>query len=825
MIKETIQSSFRMRRTGESEWLPAAVPGSVYGDLLANGKMEDPFYRANEEDALKLMEYDYEYETVFDAQKAFLDCEQTMLSFEGLDTLADVFLNGQLLGQADNMHRIWEYPVKGILTETDNHLHIVFHSPVKFFREAYAQNPLSGSSDCMDGFSMLRKAHSMSGWDWGPRLPDAGIWRNINLIGIDDARFENVYIMQEHEKNPSDGLTEVKLSFRIDFKRLNTRHALRFFDDPEAADYTFHIDVFDPNGQKIASEDNAQEILISDPQLWWPNGYGAHPLYQVCITLLHGDTELDRIEKNVGLRTMTMTIQKDEHGESFAPTVNGIQFFAMGADYIPEDNLLGRVNPQRTHKLLEDCIAANFNFIRVWGGGYYPDDWFYDSCDKLGLFVWQDFMFACAVYDLSPAFEKNIRAEFVDNIRRLRHHASLALWCGNNEIESSITWWDFPQKYRADYIKLFEYIIPSILQNEDPQRFYWPSSPSSVGNFDNPCDEKRGDSHYWDVWHGNKPFTEYRKFNFRFLSEFGFQSFPCLASVKQFTLPEDRNIFSYVMEKHQRNGSANGKIMTYLEQTYLYPTDFDTLLYASQLLQADAIRYGVEHFRRIRGICMGTIYWQLNDCWPVASWASIDYYGRWKALHYMAKRFFAPVMLSCAEEGTLTQNTNVNAQPFDLKKSIHLCLSNETLQQRTVSVRWALRDTWGNILRGGEKEIAVKPLTSVWLEQEELADADIYENYVSYEALENGIIVSSGSVLLCAPKFFHFRHPALTCQVKGDKIIVSASAYARSVEITNEDGTILLSDNYFDMNAGTKEITVLEGTAKNLSVRSVYDIR
>jgi len=825
MIKETIQSSFQMRRIGESEWLPATVPGSVYGDLLANGKMEDPFYRANEEVALKLMEYDYEYETVFDAQKALLNCEQIMLSFEGLDTLADISLNGQLLGHTDNMHRTWEFPVSDLLTETGNHLHIVFHSPVKFFREAYAKNPLSGSSDCIDGFSMLRKAHSMSGWDWGPRLPDAGIWRNINLIGIDNARFENVYIMQNHEKNSSDGLTEVKLSFRIDFKRLNTKHALRFFDDPEAADYSFHVDVFDPNGQKIASEDNAQELLISDPQLWWPNGYGAHPLYKVCISLLHGDKELDRIEKNIGLRTMTMTIQKDEHGESFAPTVNGVQFFAMGADYIPEDNLLGRVNPQRTHKLLEDCIAANFNFIRVWGGGYYPDDWFYDSCDELGLFVWQDFMFACAVYDLSPEFEKNLRAEFVDNIRRLRHHASLALWCGNNEIESSITWWDFPQKYRADYIKLFEYIIPSILQNEDPQRFYWPSSPSSVGNFDNPCDEKRGDSHYWDVWHGNKPFTEYRKFNFRFLSEFGFQSFPCLASVKQFTLPEDRNIFSYVMEKHQRNGSANGKIMTYLEQTYLYPTDFDTLLYASQLLQADAIRYGVEHFRRIRGICMGTIYWQLNDCWPVASWASIDYYGRWKALHYMAKRFFAPVMLSCAEEGTLTQNTNVNAQPFDLKKSIHLCLSNETMQQHNVTVRWALRDTWGNILRGGEKEIAANSLTSIWLEKEELADADIYENYVSYEAEEDGTIISCGSVLLCAPKFFHFRHPALTCQVNGDKIIVSASAYARSVEITDEDGALLLSDNYFDMNAGIREVTILEGIAEKLSVRSVYDIR
>ena len=396
-------------------------------------------------------------------------------------------------------------------------------------------------------------------------------------------------------------------------------------------------DLADGNQKKVhAFGGKPEEMLIENPRLWWPNGYGEQNLYSVLVRLLKNEEEVDTWEKRIGLRTLTKKTTKDEFGEYFAHEVNGVSFFAMRADYIPEDCILGRCSEMRTRQLLTQCKEANFNVIRVWGGGHYPFDGFWDICDELGLVVWQDFMFACALYDLTEEFEENVRRELIDNIRRIRSHPSLGLWCGNNEMEmfTDTEIWGCTPRQKADYIKLYEYIIPKILKEEDPYTFYWPASPSSGGSFDNPNDENRGDVHYWDVWHGNKPITEYRKFYFRYVSEFGFQSFPSIKTVETFTEKEDRNIFSYVMEKHQRNSTANGKIMNYMEQTFLYPSDFDTLLYASQLLQAEAMRYGVEHFRRNRGRCMGAIVWQLNDCWPVASWSSIDYYGRWKALHY-----------------------------------------------------------------------------------------------------------------------------------------------------------------------------------------------
>ena len=526
---------------------------------------------------------------------------------------------------------------------------------------------------------------------------------------------------------------------------------------------------------------------------------------------------------------MTMLRRKDEWGESFETHVNGVSIFAMGADYIPEDNILRRVTPERTRRLLEDAKLAHHNAIRVWGGGYYPDDWFYDACDELGLVVWQDFMFACAVYELTDEFEANIVEEFKDNIRRLRHHPSLGLWCGNNEMEMFVDQgnWVSTPKQKADYIRMYEYIIPKVLKEYDPDTFYWPASPSSGGAFDFPNDPNRGDVHYWDVWHGNKPFTEYRKFFFRYASEFGFQSFPCKKTVERFTLPEDRNIFSYVMEKHQRNNAANGKIMNYMAQTFLYPGDFDTMLYASQLLQAEAIRYGVEHWRRNRGRCMGAVVWQLNDCWPVASWASIDYFGRWKALHYAEKRFFAPVLLSCCEEGTLTQRTNINDELREdaVEKSIRLNVSNETMQPVRCEVRWALRNAKGEALLEGGEEVAVDALSAKWLEKHEFPSADLYGDYASYELWSDGVKVSSGTVLFCAPKHFHFVDPQLSLTVEGDEIVVSAKAYARMVEIVCEDGDVLFDDNYFDLNADSRRIRILRGKGTKFSARSVYDIR
>ena len=789
--------------------VPAQVPGSVYHDLLSAGRIPDPFFRDNENEALKLMEHDFLYARGFTADAALLACEAVLLRCEGLDTLAEISLNGAAVGQADNMHRIWEYDVKALLREGENRIEIRFSSPTKYIREAYAENPADGSSDAMVGFPLLRKAHCMFGWDWGPRLPDAGIWRDISLIGVDTARIRDVLVLQEHE--------EGRVTLRVQ------THVARF----SAGGTAVSVAVTGPDGRVFTGAGEDCEIAIDAPQLWWPAGFGEQPLYTVSVGLSAGGAALDGWSRRIGLRTMTVSRRRDDWGESFSHCVNGVDVFAMGADYIPEDNLLPRMNPARTRALLEDARAANMNCIRVWGGGFYPDDWFYDICDELGLLVWQDFMFACAVYNLTDAFEENICAEFRDNIRRLRHHPSLALWCGNNEMEQfvAVGQWVGSKRQVADYIKMYEYLLPKVLKTEDPQAFYWPASPSSGGSFDAPQDPDRGDVHYWDVWHGLKPFTDYRNYLFRYVSEFGFQSFPCMETIESFTLPEDRNVFSYVMEKHQRNASANGRIVAYLSQMYLYPHDLDLLVYASQLLQAQAMQYGVEHWRRHRGRCMGAVIWQLNDCWPVASWASIDYYGRWKALHYYAKRFFAPVLISCHEEGVLSQDTNVNAEPFALKKSARLNVSNETRQDFRGTAEWSLRRSDASVIAEGAFPVSVPALSACWLPEQDFSDQDTYGCYFAYALYdEAGRQVGEGSVLFCAPKHFRFADPRLTVRLEGDELAVRAAAYARSVELRC-GADVVLEDNFFDMNGGERRIRVLRGTPKEPTARSVYDIR
>ncbi|NLG25016.1 MAG: glycoside hydrolase family 2 protein [Clostridiales bacterium] len=808
LVKQSLCGAWQMRPANEDGWLPATVPGSVYADLLRAGRMEDPYWRDNEDAALRLMDQDYVYRRAFELDEAMLSADALLLQCEGLDTLAEVYLNGRLAGRADNMHRTWVFDVQGLATPGRNQIEVRFSSPTRFIKQAYADVRADGSSDAMVGFPHLRKAHCMFGWDWGPRLPDAGIWREISILAIDRARYADAAVRQRHEGG------RVTLRFETDIE-----------SEVGERDYTERVTVIAPDGARYTSD--GSPIELDAPMLWWPHGYGDQPLYGVRFELLDGEELLDSRELRIGLRTITMRREKDEWGESFATCVNGVDIFAMGADYIPEDNILSRVHPERTRALLNDCVLANFNAIRVWGGGYYPDDWFYDACDELGLVVWQDFMFACAVYELTPAFGENIRAEIEDNVRRLRHHASLGLWCGNNEMEMFVDQgvWVSSHKQKADYIRMYEFLIPMVLRELDPDTFYWPASPSSGGGFDAPNDPDRGDVHYWDVWHGNKPFTEYRKFFFRYASEFGFQSFPSRRTVESFALPEDMNIFSYVMEKHQRNNAANGKIMNYLAQTFLYPNSFDRMLYASQLLQAEAIRYGVEHWRRHRGRCMGAVYWQLNDCWPVASWSSIDYFGRWKALHYAAKRFFAPVLLSCCEESTLTQDPNVNAEPYELKKSARLNLCNETMAPVEATAAWALRDNLGRVLESGEEPVSAPALTAVWLKGRDFPDADPRRHYFSYELLIGGERLSGGTALFCAPKHFGFVDPQLTIAVDGDQVTVSAAAYARSVEIVCEDGDVVLSDNYFDLNADSRTVRILRGRGEVFSARSVYDIR
>lgn len=780
------------------------IPGSVYSFLLENKLMEDPFYRQNELEAQKLLDNEFVFSRKFDFKSTG---DRVLLHCDGLDTLCDIYINGEHVAYTDNMHRTYEFDVTELLKDGENEIRIVFHPVDSYIKEKQAKEPLRGPWHCTEGVGHIRKASCMMGWDWGPRLPDAGIWRNIELLVMNSARITDFHILQRHE----DGKVFITPNIKTD-------------KETEVA-----VKVKTPDGEVIEVTANT-ETEIANPKLWWPNGLGEQPLYVVNASVVENGTVVDGQEKRIGLRTMKLIREKDQYGESFCHEVNGVRFFAMGADYIPEDNIFSRITPERTYWLMKQCQRSNFNAIRVWGGGYYPDDFFFDACDEMGIIVFQDMMVACITISGEEEMKANFEAELYDNLKRIRHHASLALISGNNEVEEALANKKDVKntsQVLATYLDYFERMIPKVMAEICPYVPYIPSSPTTCGHFVDPTNENYGDCHYWQVWHGNKPFTEYRKKFFRYLSEFGFQSFPCEKTIEAFTEEEDRNIFSRVMEMHQRNGVANGKILRYLSETYKYPNDFGTLLYASQLLQAEAMRYGVEHLRRHRGRCMGALYWQLNDIWPTASWSSIDYYGRYKALHYVAKRFYNPIMISCMETGEKTTRPVVTLEPalHDYETKAQLCVTNETLQDIVGTVAWALRDNEGNVLQSGSEEVQVSALTSVWMEEMDFCKTDVDSNYMSYEFIVDGNCVSEGTVLFTAPKYFRFLDPKLRYEMQGDEITVYANAYAQYVEIDSPDSDFILSDNYFDMNAGKKTVKIVEGNPKTIRLRSVYDIK
>ncbi len=803
MKKYSLNGIWQMEGGGYS--CSGNIPGSVYSFLLDNGLMDDPYYRANERDALKLMENDFVFSRSFDLDKTD---SPILLHCDGLDTLCDIYVNGKYVSHTDNMHRSYEFDVTSKLSDGENEIKLVFFSPNKFVREMHKKVKSYGNGDTLIGHPHLRKACCMMGWDWGPMLPDAGIWKDIYLLVLDSDRISDVHIIQRHENCKVYVTPSVKT---------------------ERGASHISVKVTSPDGAVLELPAN-EESEIPNPELWWPNGFGEQNLYRFDIELIENGETVDSVSKRIGLRELKLIREKDEWGESFCHEINGVRFFAMGADYIPEDNILSRYSKERTYDLIKQCRDCNFNTIRVWGGGIYPHDYFFDACDELGIIVFLDLMFACMAIPEGKEMYDNIEAEVRDNLARMRHHASLAIISGNNEMELGyIDWWDFesPSSIRAAYISIFEKMIPQAISELCPYIPYVPSSPSSFGSFIDPRNENYGDTHYWYVWHGGLPFTEYRNHYFRYLSEFGFESFPCEKTVNSFTLPEDRNIFSRIMEMHQRCKGANKKILTYLSDTFRYPSEFGTMLYASQLLQAEAMRYGVEHLRRNRGRCMGALYWQLNDIWPVASWSSIDCFGRYKALQYVAKRFFAPVMISCEEIGETHTRPFVVMQPdaFDYSTQARLSVANETLSEVFGTVKWELRSNDGAVLRSGSENVTVPALTSIWLDNMDFNKTDVEKNYLSFSFLTDGVTVSEGTVLFTVPKHFGFIDPRLRYEINGDEITVYADAFAKYVEIYSPDSDFILSDNYFDMNAGSKTVKILEGTPKTVTLRSVYDIR
>ncbi|HEY4695829.1 MAG TPA: glycoside hydrolase family 2 protein [Candidatus Hydromicrobium sp.] len=830
----SLNGEWKMRNTRDEHWKSAHVPGSVFTDLLREGLMEDPFYRDNEDRALTLSYNDFEYNREFKISGDLLKHDKVFLYCEGLDTLTEIKINGELIARTNNMHRSYEFDVKDTLREGSNNIHILFFSPTRYIERVQKELPLMKRINdmVMDGFYHLRKAHSMFGWDWGPKIPDSGIWRNIGLRFFDDARLKDVYIIQNHQVDKVK--LDVKISFEVWKRGEFGLEVLVTSPDDKIICRTQPIDYLN-NNCTIA-------VGINNPELWWSNGYGKQPLYRVSVNLKKGDEILDSREIKTGLRTLSIRQENDRWGKSFEFEINGAPVFARGANYIIEDNLMSRYSRKRTERLIKDCIEAHFNCIRVWGGGIYPNDDFFDLCDEYGIIVWQDLMFACSVYPTDREFISNVEQELEDNIKRIRNHPSLGLWCGNNEVEwivDMIEKQSFPgiqipgdmlllsmRQVKKMYTQLFEKVTLKIVEKYDPNRFYWPSSPSSGGKFDKPNDENRGDVHYWDVWHGMKPFSDYRNHYFRFTSEFGFQSFPGIKTIESFTIPEDRNIFSYVMEKHQKNGSANGRILTYLSETFKYPKDFESLLYTSQLLQGEAVKYGVEHWRRHRGRCMGSLYWQLNDCWPTASWASIDYYGRWKALHYYAKRFYEPILVSAADEGT----------------KVNIYVTNDTLEDIKGVVEWKLRDNGSGVIYEDKQDVAVPSLKTkncVTPDLKDMISNNVRNVYLEFFFNVIGECISGGTLLFVKPKHFNFLNPEIKASIDEvrDQFIISleSSAYAKSVELDLIKTDCKFSDNYFDLSSGRiKEVVIdksslsdelnLDEVRNQLKVRSLYDI-
>lgn len=778
--------------------IPAKVPGDVLTQLLQAKRVPDPFYRENEQDLQWVGEIDWEYTRTFQLTSRMLGEDQVLLQCDGLDSICDIYINGSKVAATNNMHRQYEWDIKPLLKAGNNKIQVTCMSPNEYSRKEYGTQTFrarvtEGHPTAYPG--VIRKEACNFGWDWGPVLVTAGIWRSIRLLACSKGRITETRIQQNH----SDGVVEldIRCAFAVQQPE-GIRAAITVSLDGETAAHS---------EKPIRSAKCRQRLTIHKPQLWWPRGMGAQPLYLLTVRLVDANGKVqDSCTKRIGLRTLRLDRHEDQWGESFQFLANGVPFFAKGANWIPVDALPGRRTPQMYRRLLQDAADVNMNMIRVWGGGIYEEDIFYDICDELGLCVWQDFMFACIGYpSWDKAFMQNVEAEARDNVRRIGHHACIALWCGNNELEQQAVGKD-RGKLRigwSDYKKLFDALLARVVRDLAPDTDYWPSSPHSPhgdrSDFNNPdC----GDAHLWDVWHGKKPFEWYRTCGHRFNSEFGFQSFPEPKTVNGYTVKSDRNITTPVMEHHQRSGIGNTTIMQYLLDGFRLPTSFDMTLWTSQILQGMAIKYACEHWRRSMPRGMGTLYWQLNDVWPVASWASIDYHGRWKALHYMARNFFAPVLLSGLEDKE--------------KGAVDLHLTSDLLVSKSCTVRWDVTDASGKSLMAGSKAVRT-PINAnrkiATLKLAPVLKRRTERDVMVWLELElPGQPVQRNLVLFARPKHMALSEkPAIRTKVadNGDgsfSVTLQARRAALWVWLESEKVDIRCSDNFFHLCPGSPTV-------------------
>ena len=805
---------------GADERLAATVPGCVHTDLLAAGRIGDPYYRDNENRVQWISETEWTYSRSFEVPRAFLRHDAVLLRCEGLDTLATIAVNGKVVARTDNMFRTWEFDVRKALRPGENTISVRFARALKYKDALNRKRPLpTWGMGKGAGRGWIRKAQCNFGWDWGPTLVTCGIWRPIALVAWDAARLGEVRIDQHHTRRGVD----LTVTVRAD---VAPRARL-------AAAVTVSL-----GGRTVAQGRTplragraAAKLTITRPRLWWPNGMGDQPLYEVTVDLLDAaDNLVDTRARRIGLRTLRLVRKKDRWGESFCFAANGVTFFAKGANWIPADTFPSRMTPGRYGDLLGSAAAVHMNMLRVWGGGIYEDDTFYDICDELGLCVWQDFMFACGTYPtFDEAFMATVQAEAEDNVRRLRHHPCIALWCGNNELEQGLVGpeWNDHQMSWADYRKLFDRALARVVKRLAPETDYWPGSPHSPhGDRADHLNPRCGDVHLWDVWHRRKPFEWYRTTEHRFVSEFGFQSFPEPKTVRGYTRPADRNVTSPVMEHHQRSGIGNTVIMQYMLDWFRMPKDFDSTLWAGQILQGLGIKTAVEHWRRNMPRSMGALYWQLNDCWPVASWASIDTHGRWKALHYLAARFFAPIMVSTVEDAAAGR--------------IDVFVTSDEPKQARGKLVWTLVTPGGKVIASDSEAVRIHPRRTARAVRLDLADplaeygAD--ELMLFVELSVGQLVVSTNFASFAKPKRMALAEARIAADVKAvgpEAFLVTLRAERPALwtwlELTGIDAR--MSDNFVHLYPGAAEEIVVcparkltvEQFRRKLKVRSLVD--
>lgn len=817
---QDINSDWTFREVRRDIWHPATVPGVVHTDLIDNEIIEDPFYRLNERGVQWVDKEDWEYKTTINVKDEIFGKQHIELVFEGLDTYADVYLNDSLILKADNMFRSWKTDVKNIIKKNNNELRVYFHSPIKVdipkfdaldfqYESGNDQSENGGIFDKRVGV-FARKAGYHYGWDWGPRLVTSGIWRPVHIDGWDEVKINNVRYIQ---KNITSKIAEIK--------------AVAEFNAEKAGFATLEVSA-EGISQKwstkvpVVKGVNKVEVpvVIKNPKLWWSNGLGKPNLYKFTTSVSLNDNSDSKTE-NIGLRDLKIIREKDEFGTSYYVRLNGVNVFMKGANYIPQHSFLTEVTDSMYEKTILDAVNANMNMLRVWGGGIYENDIFYELCDKYGILVWQDFMFACSLYPTEGELLENIRQEAIENVIRLRNHACIALWCGNNECQAAWYGWGYKRAYDKlgkgisgkiwnQFYDCYFIVLPEVTSQYD-DRYYVPSSPYNGDPYGRPETGENiwnpnGDGHYWGVWQTEGKLSTFNDIRCRFFSEYGFQSFPDFQTIMQYAPKDvDHDIYSDVMMSHQRGGmNANSRIKWYTESEYRTPKDFEETLYLSQLLQGDAIKIAIEAHRRDMPYCMGSLFWQHNDCWPVASWSSRDFYGRWKAQHYFAKKAFENILVSpIAKDGNLL-----------------VYIVSDSLKTIKGSLNVTISDFYGNVIFCEKKNVSVKANSSNMLFKKEIKSMlngkAENEVFIRAEFIQNGKTdVNANNYFLTTFKEMNIPQSDIKWKSEiadgGFNVTLSSKVFARGVFLSIDGIDNFFNDNYFDI-LPNKEIKIFVKT-------------